>query len=434
MEQRVTRRWLAGVALAAMLAIPTPCAWGQHRPGPAGGPPPRGEGKPMPPPPRRGPEPPPRRPQASVETLPNAAITVSRIRRLPENFQQVSSLCWSPDGRSLLVDRVRNGVYEMAVVDVPPEWNERQRLREKTLLSVPMTMRRFGQQHRGAPRWRPGRPGQFVFVSQMPQARDYNASMPWNGWFCNLELGDIGHHRVVPLTQNNPSPQRPQGAASPAFSPDGRQLFWCGVNGRDKENTMWGQRQMYLAEVLEQGGRATLANVRQVRHPESGSFVETYGFSRDGGSLLYAASQKERPWFFIDLFGYDMKQGILRNLTEDASGWNRWASYSPQGSKIIWSSAFGLINPNMGVGGSRWQLELRSELWLMNADGSDKRRLTSFNRPDTIDNRLLGITSYQHCYVGESAWSPDGRTIAAVVHLSGQVPTSIVVLLDVVAR
>ena len=129
-----------------------------------------------------------------------------------------------------------------------------------------------------------------------------------------------------------------------------------------------------------------------------------------------------------------MKQGILRNLTEDASGWNRWASYSPQGSKIIWSSAFGLINPNMGVGGSRWQLELRSELWLMNADGSDKRRLTSFNRPDTIDNRLLGITSYQHCYVGESAWSPDGRTIAAVVHLSGQVPTSIVVLLDVVAR
>ena len=92
MEQRVTRRWLAGVALAAMLAIPTPCAWGQHRPGPAGGPPPRGEGKPMPPP-RRGPEPPPRRPQVSVETLPNAAITVSRIRRLPENFQQVSSLC-----------------------------------------------------------------------------------------------------------------------------------------------------------------------------------------------------------------------------------------------------------------------------------------------------------------------------------------------------
>lgn len=438
-------RWLAGVALLAVLAAPTPQAWGQHRrslppPAPAAParPPQSGHhgpgGRPQPPPPAP-PKPRPPHPGAMLETMPNAAIAITRLRRLPDNFHQVKSLSWSADGRRLLVDRLRGNTYEMAVIEVPREWDGRQRFKERVLYDVPMSMRyRQMPQHRGAARWVPGSDSQYVFVAPTGRGVSSTDSVPWNGWFCNVQLGDLRSERVIPLTTNNYSQHQPGGVASPMMSSDRRRLFWCGARARDAHNTMWGQRHMYLADVQWTPNHVRLTNVSEVRHPEGGSFCETYGFSRDGQSLLYTASHKGRPWFFMDLYGYDLQRHVLKNLTEDTSGWNRWASFSPRGHKILWSSSAGLLNPNMGVGGSRWQQELRSELWIMNADGSDKRRLTAFNRVDSLENRLLGMTTYQHCYVGESAWSPDGQRIAVVVHLSGPVPSSVVLMLDIGSR
>ncbi|MFA4839398.1 MAG: T9SS type A sorting domain-containing protein [Candidatus Neomarinimicrobiota bacterium] len=67
--------------------------------------------------------------------------------------------------------------------------------------------------------------------------------------------------------------------------------------------------------------------------------------------------------------------------------------FSPDGEKIIWNTAAG-GNPGEG-----------EELWLMNADGSNKVRLTYFTDPshEEYDPNARQIT--------ESAWSPDGKKI-----------------------
>jgi len=56
--------------------------------------------------------------------------------------------------------------------------------------------------------------------------------------------------------------------------------------------------------------------------------------------------------------------------------------------------------------GHDWHAALKTELWLMKSDGSNKRRLTHFNEP--------GYPEYmggRRCIVSDSAWSPDGKRI-----------------------
>ena len=50
--------------------------------------------------------------------------------------------------------------------------------------------------------------------------------------------------------------------------------------------------------------------------------------------------------------------------------------------------------------------DIRNELWIMNADGSEQQRVTYFNEPGHI-----GYTGYE-IITGDSSWSADGRRLA----------------------
>ena len=57
---------------------------------------------------------------------------------------------------------------------------------------------------------------------------------------------------------------------------------------------------------------------------------------------------------------------------------------------------------------------LTTELWIMDADGSNKQRLTYFNEP--------GYPEYmggKRCVVSDISWSPDGKKIIVLVAYEG---------------
>ena len=176
-----------------------------------------------------------------------------------------------------------------------------------------------------------------------------------------------------------------------------------------------------------------MSNVRELADARLGTFRESCDISPDGNSVLYCANKSTVPWFVSDLYVRNLKGNTIKCVAE--GGMNRWASYSPKGRKIIWSSSRGFTTPNMGPGGIRWQQELRSELWLMTSDGLDRRRLTYFNQRDSRDNRFLGLTPQDHCYVGASSWNPNGRQVAVVIYFGARKKaTSMVLLLDLTDR
>ena len=53
--------------------------------------------------------------------------------------------------------------------------------------------------------------------------------------------------------------------------------------------------------------------------------------------------------------------------------------------------------------------QMKTELWIMNTDGSNRQRLTFFNEPGKV-----GYTG-ENLVFGDSCWSPDGSRILAYV-------------------
>ena len=116
----------------------------------------------------------------------------------------------------------------------------------------------------------------------------------------------------------------------------------------------------------------------------------------------------------MDLYYLDLDTREFQALTETSATWDRFASLSPKGETITWSTSMGLTMPNFGPGGRLWEKYLSTELWIMNKDGSEKKRLTAFNQRGSKE--YTGVRSV----VGMSAWHPNGREIAMVLLKEGR--------------
>jgi Tol biopolymer transport system component len=84
-------------------------------------------------------------------------------------------------------------------------------------------------------------------------------------------------------------------------------------------------------------------------------------------------------------------------LTE--KDYNEHAFYTPDGEQIVWMS-----NAEGTYGGTDW--------WMMNADGSDKHRLTYFNEPDNDQSMGSAV------WAGLGSFSPVGDRFIGGMQLS----------------
>jgi Tol biopolymer transport system component len=250
------------------------------------------------------------------------------------------------------------------------------------------------QHNVGQPAWDPsGRYLVFQAEKATHQAVRFKHSLtPGGGVLNDLWVLDTSTNRATMIREVPNSPGH--GTLHAHFSSDGTLLSWSEMQEKAglKRGKQLGYWQLMVGEFRTSGGRPSLANVRGFT-PAAPGFYENHGFSPDGSRLVFS-SNFESKLLENHIYVMDLRTQKLTRLTTE--GWNEHANYSPNGRLIAYMS-----NAGSRGGGA--------DYWIMNSDGSNKRRLTYFNaRGDGVFAQYEG----RRVMVADMAWRPDGTAIA----------------------
>lgn len=264
------------------------------------------------------------------------------------------------------------------------------------------------QKHNGNPAWHPS--GNYlVFTAEnedVDSEFDFYA-VPGRGVNCNLWLANREGTTFWQLTFYETAYfGDAQGVIHPQFSHDGEKLLWAErVMGAG--DTMWGRWALKVARFVDDGDNPRLEDIRTFTPGAQNAFYEGHSFSHDGRSVLFSGNlesgQKETG---LDIYEMDLESGGCTRLTSSFSDWDEHSHWSPDGEKIAWMSSTPLdVEYPEDMGPHDWRYYLATELWLMNADGSGKQRLTFFNQPGHSHQRA------ERTVVSDSTWGPDGESL-----------------------
>jgi tricorn protease len=168
----------------------------------------------------------------------------------------------------------------------------------------------------------------------------------------------------------------------PVFSPDGRTLAFS--------SNRHGSYDIYIVPV--QGGRPKRLTVDSATE-------RVCGWSPDGKNILYASTRSTAFPHNYELYMVPVEGGMSRRVSA-AEG--KEGTFSPAGDRIAYVRGPGTWY-RKGYRGSS-----NDDIWICNADGSNNRRVTSFNGQD-----------------GSPMWSADGKTLYYVSEAHGS-PANIV--------
>ncbi|MBC7246705.1 MAG: PD40 domain-containing protein [Actinobacteria bacterium] len=349
------------------------------------------------------------------------AITVKSLRAIGEGaFPK-----WSPDGEAVAFTREREdpGDPQGITYDVYVSRPDGSGARCLTAGNPALA----GTGWKGQPSWHPC--GEYlVFTAE-------NAGYPRKGTGATARPGIGRNHNVWIMTRDGSRFWRitdyPEnwGVIRPSFSHDGRTLYWNEEFSMEKyphgkpsdpdedprapglqghPGSYWGWENVWyrqgeelgawrvkLADISFEGGEPKISNIRAVDPPEGFTLIEGTGFIPGDGALAGSFTDLEEnggQGFWGDIYVCDLGGSLLRRLTDTPFVHDENPEFSPDGGKIAWCAAQGY--PGDG-----------EELWMMDADGGNKTRLTFFTDPEheEYDPHARQIT--------EATWSPDGKRV-----------------------
>ncbi|MFQ6091468.1 MAG: dockerin type I domain-containing protein [bacterium] len=327
---------------------------------------------------------------------------VDTIWTVTENGGRVD---WSHSGNNLIAfDRVgADGFYDVYIMT--PEGEEVVCLTDRPGF-VP-------QKHNGQPVWHLS--GHYiVFQAEKdenfdPDDRHFvssEVSTPGRGWNCDLwcvDLQDTSFTRLTNLpTRKTYSDTTPtSGVLHPHFSHDGTKLLWSELLNGEADlggRGDWGQWRLNLSKFVVDSSGPRLDSTEHFE-PGEATFYESHGFSPDDSLIIFSGNlEPGQHQIYMDIYSMNIYTHELKRLTfttEDV--WDEHAHYSLDGREIVWmcSEGYSFIP-------DQWRATLSTDYWLMNADGSDKNRLTYFNElghPEHTGERVI---------MADCSWSPDG--------------------------
>ena len=312
------------------------------------------------------------------------------------------SLDWSHKNNLIVSARKgKDGYYDIFVMN-PDGTNERCLTHAKP--GCP-------QKHNGNPAWHPS--GDYVvFTAEKKDspstARAKEYAVPGTGFNCDLWLMTSDGEKFYQLT-NLPMKRPATAVIHPQFSHDGRKLLWA--ERVEYGKSFGGGWVLKIGDLVIDSQGPHLENMRTYQPAERRCFYESHAFSNDDRKILFSGNLKPRQSpVGLDLYELDLEANRLKRLTESANDWDEHAHYSPNGTKIAWMSSTGFDIEWDDISGHNWQRYLKTELWIMDADGLNKQRLTYFNTPGHAE--YMGGA---RCVVSDSAWSPDGKSIVALL-------------------
>jgi len=307
---------------------------------------------------------------------------------------------WSPDGNLIAFCKPVEGTYQ--IFTMKPDGSD-----ITCLTCGKLALQNVG--HRGQPYWHPS--GKYiVFTAE-------NANFARRG-LGRTELPGIGrNHDVWIMTSdgrqfwNMTHYAENWGSIRPSFSHDGKKLYWNEEWSMEKYpgvGAFWDERNLAERKGEEVGlWRIRIADISfgpqgpglpdacVVPLPSQLTLIEGEGFSPDDQRLIFSAcnpSETRGRCLWGDIYTSDLQGGSLERLTKTPFRHDENGTYSPDGQGIAWNQSKGL--PGVGA-----------ELYLMNADGGNKTRLTYFTEPGhpEYDENARQIT--------ELSWSPDGSRV-----------------------
>lgn len=172
--------------------------------------------------------------------------------------------------------------------------------------------------------------------------------------------------------------------------------YWGWENFLYRKGEELGAWRVKLADICFVDGEPILSNIRSIDPPEGFTLIEGAGFTPSDEGFIYSYANLNENLgrgLWGDIYISDLNGTLIQRLTHSPFVHDENPEFSPDGKRIIW---------NIAMGGDPGEGE---ELWIMNADGRGKGRLTFFTDPthNDYDPHARQIT--------ESTWSPDGKKI-----------------------
>lgn len=318
------------------------------------------------------------------ERLESIDLELSSIELFTEDGGRLD---WSKSNGLIAFDRMEDDGY-FALYVVSRDGDDRRCLTCDDQL--------FSGRHVGQPTWHPG--GEWLLFQAEKRDNPARSVSARPGFGRNNDVWAIRRDG----TNAHMIHETPVDSAllHPYFSNDGSMMVWAEKDSAPAPNELTIEETWILklasVEMSEDGFR--IHDVREVGPRRA--FYESHGFTPDDSKIVFTSNLDGQPYWGMDIHTYDLATGDIENLTSSPDEWDEHAKVSPDGEYIAWMSS----NDCTRCDPSKFA-RLKTDIWVMRSDGSDKQRATYFSdrrAPESMGKVVIA---------GDSAWSPDGSEL-----------------------
>ncbi len=246
--------------------------------------------------------------------------------------------------------------------------------------------------------WHPSGKWLIAIVEKKVHKGSSTDALPGFGAYCDVWLIRKDGKKVFKLI-DIPN-DYDHGVIAPRFSNNGKKIVWTERKIKPKFISPTQTFGFWVIKTANfEFDKDSIPIVKEIKtiEPKGDGFYECYGFSPNDKQLIFCSSMSEKSVWTQQIYLIDTSGTDLKKLTTE--GYNEHSVFTPDGTKIVWMS--NLNNKNKGT-----------DWWIMNADGSDKKRLTYFN--DKNSKHYEGHARW----AGLISFSPDGKQFVGGVQLS----------------
>ncbi len=245
--------------------------------------------------------------------------------------------------------------------------------------------------------WHPSGKWLLAVVEKANHAGTSTDALPGFGAYCDIWLISDDAKKTFKLI-DIPN-DYDHGVICPRFSPDGKHIVWTDRKAQPNILNATQTAGFWRIKMVDFSiGVDTIPVVSNERifEPGGDAFYECYGFSPDNSRLIFCSNMHKPSFWDEHIYTMDTMGNNLVQLTD--KDYNEHGFYKPDGSKIVWMS-----NTKSNKGGTDW--------WMMNTDGSGKKRLTYFNEPNNEQSANAAV------WAGLGSFAPDGTRFIGGVQL-----------------
>ncbi len=212
--------------------------------------------------------------------------------------------------------------------------------------------------------WHPNGRWLLLIVEKPLHEESSFSALPGLGGYTDIWLIDTGCTKAYKLV-DIPN-DRDHGVIMPHFSHDGKHIIWT---NRKKRPSVFAHGRLFGFWTISTGDfcfdAGNVPRVTGIKSMEPGGsgFYECYGYAPDDKQIIFCSNMNQRSTWDEHIYTMDINGSNLKKLTD--RDYNEHAFFSPGGNRIVWMTNTGTKK------GTDW--------WIMDRDGSNKRRLSYFN-------------------------------------------------------